>query len=1137
MVCTTQSLRDVDIRAVWDGVQGHAVHVDLCVRLECRPGTRFLVLDHSHELVESASVVRIRHVTPPVYEEPSNADNAQAIGDTFSTLDIDAFSPLDMDGLLQWDEKLAAAHQNQLALLYKDITSLESFSPVVAAERWKEIKESDVTLAVATESASLDENEILRANSRQSPAIEDRRPSSRQSCSPLTLSVRKRGHRAARADCRRGAGPTVPPLRKRSKSLSSDVLSPRGSVRTPEAASQHNIKTQQVRSSSAVALRSLGLVTATTGSTTHQHVLGVCDWMCPELSGFTDPLVRATPHNQTYRHAELNGGAINSRTDLISDETMPTVRPPSSNNAISYKPAQSSENVDCTASRSPERWMKHHDAERLDNILPCSDMCPVAPSWIKEDGKLYIVCEDNATTGTYEVDLKAKIRLPVLDAQHRQLFCIPGLIRAEVAQDRKPTGSFALYHEPSVDTSGGLAMRFESKTLMDCHIKESSHIIGRFRLDETPLISIRTKKPAHVISDFSASIEACAAFLPSIDSGVRRLYYNAKMICEVVEEDVWANKVEFFIVVRHGPSEYGQYYVNNGTCAVLHNTLLLSSGTKQSEALISILRDTEDMHNHLDVGFSLPIDVSTPKEVFLPTLRPLFGKVLSESIILGLPMLPLKLEHIEKNSHTTWKVLHCSEAGHQMMRFDRLPISDTLLQVMEDSPHFRVSELVRVLFRQLATTYTSQTEQNPVSVARKLRVTLFEILAGGLGCQIDVKVQIGKSSKILTIDPQRWLPSVSFIDGQLATEKHGEWRETDDTFLTLFNTRDMRVGKVLHITFFFQQSCSTPILEEDYEIIERDCNDEGVERPLPRIVGKTILQAVMKSELEKCTIILLNPLESRVSRFSRCRDHTEIRLPMLASDYHFSFIRDAPQPTTPPKEANMLETPMTDEEEQTVVVVEAVVNEAGKSEHYKVQLEDETQPQLGDIGSEHETTGTSFVVIDEASLGGALTTKTAGHEKFHGPGPGTAVKAMKADEWSSRSTRYRVSYYLVVYVCFPLCYLGIAYFVLGKPMTTAACVFFSDPCPLMTQRMLNGLQVNRRPTSPQVQWVESKMQPALGGHGSDIDASHNKVGEIRVIDREDRQGEVLKDPDNNQVQREKDAGVLDWIDHALGWKG
>ena len=778
------------------------------------------------------------------------------VGELVGPLDIDVLSPLDAEGPFEWKQELPATHQSQLAMLYRDITSLESFSPVVAAERWREIKESDVVTLAGAESESADGDGTLRDGSSPTFVMADRRSIRVQHAAPpSTLSVRKRGQRRVRADCRRGAGAAVPPLRKRSKSLGGGEPSLEEFVGIQRIASGNAVETDQAGSPSAGSLKPFRCTAAQRSrsqSDTHRHMLGVCDWMCsgePDANGPSVKGLLRTPNRQHTRSIE---GVLDRNFDLFPEETKLQTRPPAPGDSASHFNAQCSENLDITAPQVLERWKASHKVERSSTTAQSSAVHPKAPSWIEEDGKLYLVCEEDTTTGTYEVDLKAKIRLPTFDAQHHQLFCIPGLIRAEVAQDRMSTGGFAFFFEPTVHTSDGIAMRFESKTLVDYHLKESSHIIGRFRLDQTPLISIRTKKPVHCISDFAVSVEACAAFLPSIDAGVRRLHYNARLICEVDEKDVWADRVELFIVVRHGPLENAHYHVDNGTCTALHDTLLLSSGAKESEALISVLRNTEDMHNDLDISFSIPINVSSPAECFLPTLRPLFGKVLSESIILSLPRLPLKLEHIKKDLHTKWKLLQFSKAGHKMMRFDRLPIPDTLPQIIEEDPQFKVSELVRVLFRSLRASGENQMDENSVAVARNLRVALFQQPGGVLRCQMDVEVQIGKSSEVLKIDPQGWLPSFSYVDGRLATQAHGEWRETDDTFLTLFNMRDVKVGKVVHITFFFEQPCSTPILEEDYVVIEQDRNDEGVEKPLPRVVGMTILQAHMRLELENC---------------------------------------------------------------------------------------------------------------------------------------------------------------------------------------------------------------------------------------------------------------------------------------------
>ncbi|MCJ1284444.1 hypothetical protein MMC26_003776 [Xylographa opegraphella] len=1113
MACPTRYLRDVDIRAVWDGVQDHAVNVDLCIQLECRPHTRVLILDQAHKLVESASVARVRHITPSVHEEAGNVDDAQAsgeIGNIVWPLDMDAFSPLDAEGLVQWNRQLAAKHQSQLAMLYRDITSFESFSPVVAAERWREIKDIDVAPLAVTESGSIGEDDRVRDGLSSAAVMENERPISTQHPSPLTLSVSKRGQRIARTDRRRGADVAVSPLRKRSRSLGSGGSLFEESVRPPRIPQGNDVKPDQGTCSvaSREPLRRTAGQRARSQSETHRHVHGVCDWMCSGGSDLIGALAKAPPHSPNQQNIEAGGSALKSKNELFPEATERQTCVPVAGTVASCVDAQRSEDLDISVSQILERWETPRKAERSNITVQSLETRHVAPDLVEEDGKLYVVCGES-TTGTYEIDIKAKIRLSILDAQHHQSFCIPGLIRAEVAQDRMPTGSFAFYFEPTVNTPDGWGMRFGSEALMDYHLKESSHIIGRFRLDESPLISIRTKKPVHCISEFSVSVDACAAFLPSSSSGIRRLYYNARLLCEVDEKDVWADEVELFIVVRHGSLGDAQYQVDNGRCVALHNTLLLTSGAKESETLISVMRNTEDVHGHLDISFSIPIDVSSPTEIFLPTLRPLFGKVLSESIILSLPRLPLKLEHIQNDSHTRWKVLQSSKAGHKYMRFDRLPIPDTLPQFVDDNPQFKVSELVRVKFRSLTTMDQTQMDEISVSVARNLQVSLFQISDGLLGCQIDVEVQIGTGLQLLTIDSQGWVPSFSFVNGRLATQGQGEWRETDDAVLDLFNTRDMRAGKVVHITFFFEQLCCTPILE-DYVNIEQDSEDGRVEKPLPKIVGMTILQAHMRLEVEDCTILLSNPPESRVTRFSRSRGHSEMRLPILTSDYHFSFIRDTAKSATCSNEVVKLESPPNDEEEPFVIIDTPTCGPV-EDEQDKLQQESKLQAQDKSVGFNQETPDILSVMTDKASLGEQLAKMTAEIEK-------SKHCCAASTSWSSRSLGSKLVYCLTWYVCLPLYIQSQGY---------NAGIYFNGLSPLIPLRDALWSRPNR---------TECIKQSALDGYDSKVYASGNKLAGSDEIGN-GGQGKILSDHVDGQGQREEDTGVLDWIDYALGWRG
>ena len=243
---------------------------------------------------------------------------------------------------------------------------------------------------------------------------------------------------------------------------------------------------------------------------------------------------------------------------------------------------------------------------------------------------------------------------------------------------------------------------------------------------------------------------------------------------------------------------------------------------------------------------------------------------------------------------------------------------------------------------------------------------------------------------------------------------------------------------------------------------------------------------------------------------------------MLTPNYLVSFILDTLQPTTSPCEVNPIGTPILDEQEQALVAIEALVSNFGEFEQWEVRSEGETQPQSKDVAFEHETTNTSLVVVEETSLGERSINETIIQKRLHDFDPG--VDPLKTSPWSKLWNGYLVWSCLVWHVYLLLQYLRYGHQPFKEFATRAACILSTDPCPLMTQPSLNHFD------------MADNMQSTLGGNGGIIDASDNKLGEPEGIDRKDQLGEVLEDQGADYIRTE-DAGVLDWIDHALGWKG
>ena len=504
---------------------------------------------------------------------------------------------------------------------------------------------------------------------------------------------------------------------------------------------------------------------------------------------------------------------------------------------------------------SPREWLRRRGAS-----LPHSRYFPPtslddkqAPAWVIEDGKLCIVFPQDDSPATFEIDVRAKIRLTPPSKPYRHSFLVPGLVRADGMQDRIRTGSFAFFVERPKWIPGAHGVRFGSKNLMDWRMKQSSHVIGRFRLDESPTLYVRIKAPVFHVLDFSAAVEMSTSLVAMTDRQVG-LHYNAKVISEISDTDIFADRVELFVVVENGLLDGVKYQTDKGTCIVLHESILGPTGKKQNEALLKISRDSKDLQADINLNFTVPYQLgsgTTPH----PTVRPLFGDVVSESIVIACPRLPLILEHVPQVQLSSWEVLHYNEPSHAIIRLDRLQMPKFFPEVLKDDPLIRIWELPRVPFRSLESADDALMTENPACVVRNLQFILHEMPTDGIACRISVDVEVGQNYDLLVIDPQGWNPCFSLIDNQLATEHRGQWRETTDKYLALFRADSMIQETVVHVVFPFQRRIRpNPSRETGSDVLSSRLSLDGTMYKMPKIIGKTSLGTIIKSDLGECRL-------------------------------------------------------------------------------------------------------------------------------------------------------------------------------------------------------------------------------------------------------------------------------------------
>ena len=502
---------------------------------------------------------------------------------------------------------------------------------------------------------------------------------------------------------------------------------------------------------------------------------------------------------------------------------------------------------------SPCPWLRYRGASTQNRkYLPQPSHNKLdRSSWAIESGELYIEFVDDGKPSTFEVDVEAKVRLTSTVVQHQYSFHVPGLPKAEIREDRNITGGFAFFVDPTLYDPVPFGVRFTAKGLEDCRIRDSRHVIGRFRLDESPLLYIQVKVPIYHIAEFSSTVVMCASLVHNPKGGLM-VNYRARLMCKTSATDIYAHQFEFFFVVKQGFPEAGRpiYQIDNGSCTVVHEIGDSPWSKANIGTLLRVTQNVENFQNAITITFSIPY---WPGCHAMPLFRPYSGSISAETILLTCPRLPLIFEHVPKEPLSTWKALHYVENGHRITKLDRRCMPKFFPEGLNDDPLMRISELYRVQFTGLESADNAWENANPVSVARHMQITLNETLGGHLECRLNIDVEVGKNSKVLMIDTHGWLPCYSTIDGHLATEESGEWREMDDTCLALFKTASMLLGNTAHVVFHFRRRIEVQASHEtDYkpEILRYGTASEKLW--LPKLVGKSVLGSKIHSDLKVC---------------------------------------------------------------------------------------------------------------------------------------------------------------------------------------------------------------------------------------------------------------------------------------------
>ena len=497
----------------------------------------------------------------------------------------------------------------------------------------------------------------------------------------------------------------------------------------------------------------------------------------------------------------------------------------------------------------PRVWLRREVSSRRTSVHNSSVpiVVPPEPSWVKDDGKIKLIFPRCLSAAIYEAELGVKLNLSKPDRSGWQNFRIAGLPSNE---GKDTTGGFDFVIKPKIDTSMLPEIQYGTTRLLDTRTLGSRELVARFRLHEPLVMRIRPKKVIHHIENWNAAVTLYTFPSWSTNEGTQ-MEHHASLTLDLPDTDFFAEKVKFSMIVKYGPRKGSSHCLEqqDGSNCPPNDMIRLNSshGPHNCEAEITVTRSIERLKDPVQLFFTLSYPCRDYVTTCLPKFRPKLGKVLLESIMLLKDSPPLFLEHLGKGHFSTWRTTESCDGDKTYMCLNRLEVSPLFPEGLKDDAMVRIRKLSPVHYEALEALDDPLLQVHPSDVVKELDIRIEEIFGSELECRMSLEVQVGSSSRLLTIDDSDWNPSFFLIDGKLATEKAGEWRENEEGHKTLFKSSTMDSGPTIKLEMRWKEMVTSDEFKGEVEAKTK------VEYKIPRILDKFILGGTLQCRVDEGT--------------------------------------------------------------------------------------------------------------------------------------------------------------------------------------------------------------------------------------------------------------------------------------------
>ena len=337
----------------------------------------------------------------------------------------------------------------------------------------------------------------------------------------------------------------------------------------------------------------------------------------------------------------------------------------------------------------------------------------------------------------------------------------------------------------------------------------------------------------HPIDSWESSVKLCTTFL-NHNSGRLQINHHARMTVVVPKLYIAAERTKLSILVSNCIRGKHEILLRPGQYSLfVQEDLSLADTTSNKEGEIVIVRDTCDLDLPLNLYLTLTYSLRDPQSMvaLLPTFRPRKGETLSEIVALTHPSPPLAMKPLSRGDFTTWKEVNRSFA--HATYFERVNMPRLYPEGFKDDIRIKIWTPSPVFFNCLDSL-------QPCDLVWNFDMTVEEVIGGTVECDMRFSLHVGEADRLVSIDPHGWAPKYFAIDGRLATEQVGKWREDEKGLLTLFRRSGMARGPIQVETHW----------QEPNDITSSNYGNT-MDLPLPRVTDLKVVGGGLTCRLDK----------------------------------------------------------------------------------------------------------------------------------------------------------------------------------------------------------------------------------------------------------------------------------------------